>query len=73
MSPDESGCSHSRPAELALVRRVHALVGYVPVGFGDLLHVLAHEDVMGLTLEYLHQVQRDRRLEDLQAWARGSA
>lgn len=44
----------SEAAKLELVRRVERMVGYVPVGLGDLLSVLVHPDVISLTRAYLN-------------------
>lgn len=40
-------------AEEALIKRVSQVVGYVPVGLKDLLHVLKHPDVIELTRSYI--------------------
>lgn len=43
------------PAEAALIARLERVVGYVPVGTGDLLHVLSHPDVLPFTDAYLDE------------------
>lgn len=42
-----------QPEELALINKVRQLVGYVPDGMDDLLHILSHPEVRELTFDYL--------------------
>lgn len=39
--------------QTAIVEKVLKMIGYVPIGMVDLLHVLAHPDVINLTRAYL--------------------
>jgi hypothetical protein len=39
--------------EDALVQRIERMIGYVPIGTRDLLHILSHPDVIDITRKYL--------------------
>lgn len=39
--------------EFAVVLKVKKIVGYVPMGFRDVLHILAHPDCIDETKAYL--------------------
>ena len=39
--------------ETALIERIQRVVGYVPVGTKDLLHILTHPDVVSYTQNYI--------------------
>lgn len=39
--------------EKVIMQRAEKMLGYSPVGMLDLLHVLAHPDVIDLTWQYL--------------------
>jgi hypothetical protein len=39
--------------ESLLIKQIEKMLGYVPSGTRDLLHILAHPDVLKLTQSYL--------------------
>lgn len=45
--------------EDAIIEKVKRIVGYVPVGTKDLLHVLVHPDVMAHTKLYVEARDRE--------------
>lgn len=42
-------------AESDLLKRLEKVVGYVPVGTSDLLHILTHPDVLQFTTRYIEE------------------
>lgn len=46
------------PTEQAIISKVEHIVGYVPIGTLDLLHILVHPDVIALTGAYIKEVSR---------------
>lgn len=51
--------------DIQVMGRVGLMLGYVPVGFVDLLHILKHPDMIGYTRAYLDTE------EDVVAWLEG--
>lgn len=43
--------------EQEICKKIERLVGYVPVGTVDLLHILVHPDVIHLTEKYVRDHQ----------------
>lgn len=54
------GLTPTQETEQALLIKLNRMLGYVPIGTKDLLHVLTHPDVIDLTEEYV----RAKRLEE---------
>lgn len=50
-------------AERDVISRVNRAVGYVPIGFKDILHILSSPDVIEYTNEYVSCVMERNRLE----------
>lgn len=51
----------TQETEQALIIKLKRMIGHVPLGTKDLLHVLTHPDVIDLTEEYV----RAKRLEEV--------
>lgn len=45
--------------EEALIERIQRIVGYVPVGTRDLLHILSHPDIISYSERYLGARRHD--------------
>lgn len=45
------------PEERKLIDKIAQMVGYVPEGWSDLLHILSHPDVRELAYDYLMAVE----------------
>lgn len=41
--------------EKELIKKIERIVGYVPVGTKDLLHILKHPDIIELSKAYLQE------------------
>lgn len=50
-------------AEKALIVKLKRIVGYVPVGILDLLHVLTHPDIIDLTMKYIESHEENNEEE----------
>lgn len=44
--------------EKRLIERVQKMLGYVPIGTLDLLHILAHPDCIEITRAFLDEKER---------------
>jgi hypothetical protein len=60
MSDSMESLTMKEETEQALLIKLKRVLGYVPIGTKDLLHVLTHPDVIDLTDEYV----RAQRLEE---------
>lgn len=43
--------------EEQLIKQLQRMLGYVPIGTRDLLHVLTHPDAIELTSEYIESIR----------------
>ena len=47
------------PSEMAVVKRMEKIIGYVPIGTRDLMHVLTHPDLIDLTKAWIASIDGD--------------